>query len=667
MEPRHDPLSDERRVAFRAAQATMLAESLPQSLAVTVAIAAALFALLFDVVRPEPLFAWFALLLAVTGWRAALLLRFRSRPADRSAADSLTPLRIGCALAGAAWGAAAMLAHPVGLQAQLLMVCVVGGTCSAAVVSLYVDRRSAWLFVGFSAVPFALQLLVSVEPAARGVGWLALLYIGVLASLASQGERRALETFLLRAEANEQRQSAETRARVDALTGLPNAVSAQEQIDAAIDAARQRAAGGAPEPFALILLQVREFDRIVASLGHAAGDAALRQIAGMLCARVGDPQCVARVGAARFLIRLPQALDLARFLAKQLQAGLRAGLGDGPVPLSLDSNAGICVWPEHGADASELLCRLETALLDAREQRVPVMAYKPGREDQLRRQLELLGDLPRALLSNEIELYYQPRVDLRTLEVRGLEALIRWTHPRLGAIPPAEFIVPAERTGAIGVLTAWVLRNAIDQLRHWRDAGFDPDVSVNLSAFDLQDAELPDTLVEALRRANVPGSRLILEVTETAVMSDPEHAAQVMQHLAHYGVRFSIDDFGTGYSSLAQLKRLPVDELKIDRSFIAGLDHEGDDAFIVASTIELGHKLGLHVTAEGVESEATLRQLHDLGCDYAQGYAIARPLPAARVREVVASLNTRAECDATSTQVIRSLVRRAAGDDSRQS
>ena len=243
------------------------------------------------------------------------------------------------------------------------------------------------------------------------------------------------------------------------------------------------------------------------------------------------------------------------------------------------------------------------------------------------RHLTLSGELKRAIEENQLTLYFQPKVDVATRDVTGVETLLRWQHPEHGFVPPDEFIMLAERTGLIGKLTEWVLESAIAQCGRWRQAGLALDVSINLSVRNLQDGELPRLVAALLRKYSVPAASLVLEITESAIMADPECARTVIDSLHDLGLKLSIDDFGTGYSSLGYLKRLPVHEIKIDKSFVIDMLESDSDRVIVKSTVDLAHNLGLSVVAEGVENNETLDALQGLGTDIAQGYFISKPLP----------------------------------------
>ncbi len=442
----------------------------------------------------------------------------------------------------------------------------------------------------------------------------------------------------------------------DDLTGLPNRRHFRERLEAAMRESKVTRA-----PLALLLLDLRELERITASFGHLFSDEVLRDTAHRLVSRVRADALVARSGTSRFLILLPGEDEArARLLAGLLIEAVRVGTIHDGVPISLGAVVGICAYPQHGDDADVLLRRAETSLYDAQQSNVAVMVYQPGRDEGHQRQLSILGDLRRAVANSaadtgELQLYYQPKVDMRTQRVRSMEALVRWTHPKHGRISPAEFVPLAEQAGSISLLTQWVLRTSHRQMSLWRALGVDLDVSINLSAGDLSDPELPQLIRAQVQASEVPAERWVMEITESAVMRDPARAIEVMKELGSLGVRFSIDDFGTGFSSLAQLKRLPVDEIKIDKSFVLELAPKSEDAVIVRSTIELGHNLGVKVVAEGVETAESWRQLLTMGCDLAQGYFISAPLPAKDVAPWVQALNAKLVAAETPTQQVRVL------------
>ncbi|HTC51423.1 MAG TPA: EAL domain-containing protein [Steroidobacteraceae bacterium] len=409
----------------------------------------------------------------------------------------------------------------------------------------------------------------------------------------------------------------------DALTGLPNRTYTERHLEELLRLSP-------PPPVALILLEVVNLGEINASLGHHVGDSALREMAQRLRQNCGENDITARLGSAQFLVVARGCtLSRAALLTEQLIGSLRAGFSLLSVSLDLHVNAGMCCAPDHDNTAEGLLRHVHTALEDAGEARGRIAVYRPGREEELRRRLALAGDLGGGIERNELTLVYQPKIDLASGRVRSLEALARWTHAQLGPVSPGEFVPIAEQTGGSRRLTSWALGAAIAQMAAWRRDGIDIDVAVNLSAPDLLDSQLGDEILETLGKHGVPPTRLILEITEGAVIRDPALAVRNMQLLRIAGVRFSLDDFGTGYSSLSQLSRLPLDELKIDRSFITRAHERRDDVTIIMSTIELAHNMGLKVVAEGVETHEAWNLLQRLGCDLVQGYLVSRPLSVA--------------------------------------
>jgi EAL domain-containing protein (putative c-di-GMP-specific phosphodiesterase class I) len=298
------------------------------------------------------------------------------------------------------------------------------------------------------------------------------------------------------------------------------------------------------------------------------------------------------------------------------------------VGLDVEASVGVVVSGEHGEDAMTLLQRVDVAMYVAKERSLGVFVYDSKFDGHSLERLKLLGQLRQGLQSSELLLYYQPKVSLSTGEADGVEALVRWLHPERGLILPDQFIPLAEHTGLIGPLTLSVLDMALDQVRAWTDAGFPIPVSVNLSARNLLDEHFPDQVAALLIKHGVPSWMLNLEVTESAIMTDPIRAERLLVRLQGLGATISIDDFGVGYTSLAHLQRLPVNEIKIDRSFVTRMDSDPGRALIVQSVIDIGHNLGLLAIAEGVESQQVRATLGDLGCDTAQGYHFSRPLPA---------------------------------------
>ena len=418
----------------------------------------------------------------------------------------------------------------------------------------------------------------------------------------------------------------------DPLTALPNRAGAVRTLETLIRAtAREQGA-------ALILIELRNLRDINASLGLQMGDEVLREAARRLQQNIAATDTVARLGETQFLVIAPGCTALrAPLYAGQLTAVIRGGFHLAGVSLDLRLACGVCLFPAHGESAAELLQRAQVALEDADDMRTRVALYRPGQDQEHRRRLALVTDLRRAIDQDQLRLVYQPKVAMASRSVRSLEALVRWSHPELGAVSPAEFVPLAESTGGSRQLTNWVLAAAIRQMGEWRRQRLELDLAVNLSAPDILDPDLSDEILRLLRRERVDSTSLLLEITESAVMRDPQVAVRNMQWLRVAGIRFAIDDFGTGHSSLSQLSVLPVDELKIDRSFMSPGDPGA--VTIVTSTIELGHSMGLKVVAEGVEDAAAWNLLRRLGCDFAQGYLISPPLAPAQVPDFVRQAN----------------------------
>ena len=382
---------------------------------------------------------------------------------------------------------------------------------------------------------------------------------------------------------------------------------------------------------ALLMLDLDGFKTINDTLGHPAGDELLRQVARALRGAVDPLDVVARLGGDEFAIALARVDDAddAVATAALILAALRgAAYQVNGIELSADASIGVAMIPDHGADVDRLLQHADVAMYVAKRGRAGVAVYDPGSDPHDVTRLGLLVELRRAIEQDELVLHYQPQLDLSTRRIQGVEALVRWQHPTRGLLPPGEFIAHAENTGLMKSLTEWVLRRAIEQSAAWRAEGLAVPVAVNISPRSLLDRDLPATVLRYLDEASLPAHLLELEITETAIMTDPSRAADVLRHLAALGLRVSIDDFGVGYTSLAYLKTLPVHALKIDQCFVAGMLHSDADLAIAETIINLGHKLGLEVLAEGIEDHLVLNRLTKLGCDSGQGYFIGRPMPA---------------------------------------
>ena len=410
----------------------------------------------------------------------------------------------------------------------------------------------------------------------------------------------------------------------DALTDLPNRTLLQRRAERGLR-------GG--ELGAILLIDLDRFKEVNDTLGHNHGDELLIEVAGRLRAALRRGDTLARLGGDEFAVLLPDLPHRAAAaeLAGRLRDALRRPFALRGVAVELEASVGVALYPEHGTDFGTLVQRADVAMYDAKRGHSGVETYAAERDPYSADRLGLLAELRRAIEEDELVLHYQPKIALGSGAVTGVEALVRWQHPTRGLLSPAEFVPLAERTGAIADLTRWVLDTALAQCRAWRDEGFDVPVAVNLAAANIVDIALPAAVGELLAKHGVPGSRLECEISEHTVMADPVRATEVLARLRALGVRLSLDDFGTGHSSLAYLKRLPLDEVKIDRSFVSGMAGDENDAVIVRSTIDLARNLGLAVVAEGVEDAETLRGLAELRCDTAQGFHVSRPLPAERV------------------------------------
>lgn len=412
----------------------------------------------------------------------------------------------------------------------------------------------------------------------------------------------------------------------DALTGLPNRALLYERLDEAL--ARAGRQGGS---LALLLMDLDRFKEINDTMGHQVGDKLLQRVGERLRDCVRETDTVARLGGDEFAILLPSTgSDGAIVVAETLIAALLEDHDVGDETVDIGASIGVACFPE-AADTTTLLRHADVAMYAAKRDGGGVQVYAKDQEAKTRARLGLARELREALIRDELVLHYQPKIDFRTGRVGGVEALVRWQHPSRGLVAPDVFIPVAEQTGLIVPLTGWVLGEALRQERAWLDAGLDLYVAVNLSARNLQDRGLVRSVAAYLADANVPPERLTLEITESMLMADPQRAREVLSELRRMGVAIAIDDFGTGYSSLAYLKELPVDVLKIDRSFVKDMCSNHQDAAIVRSTIELAHNLGLHVVAEGVEDGSISSLLERLGCDRAQGFHYSRPLPAAQL------------------------------------
>lgn len=417
----------------------------------------------------------------------------------------------------------------------------------------------------------------------------------------------------------------------DALTDLPNRFLFNDRLDQALEASRRSGV-----PLAIIILDLDRFKEINDTLGHFVGDMLLRDVAGRLRNTVRKCDTVARLGGDEFAVILSSvaSTETALELTERLMTSLCMPLKINGLVLDVEVSAGIAMFPEHATDRDKLLQCSDVAMYDAKEERTRIAIYNAARDRNSIRNLTLCGDLRSAIQNSHIFLEYQPKIDLRTGTVVGVEALARWTHEELGVVPPTEFVAHAERAGTIHQLTQLTLSQGFSQIAEWRRNNFDLTVSINLSARSLHDMTLPETLSRLLVEWDVKPEWITLEVTESTLIADPHKAMEVAERLADLGLRLAVDDFGTGYSSLAYLSSLPVTELKIDRSFVAQMLNSDRDLKIVQAIVDLAHNLALKVVAEGVENAHVLSRLARLGCDTAQGYFLGKPMSAARLAQM---------------------------------
>ncbi len=411
----------------------------------------------------------------------------------------------------------------------------------------------------------------------------------------------------------------------DGLTQMPNWARFSADVKEAVADVRQQPGSAC----AVLMLDLDRFKHVNDVLGHDTGDQLLQLVGQRLRRLIFDPRnTVARLSGDEFAVLLRQGdLAQAKAVARTILDRLDAPLMLNGQTVDLGAGIGIAVYPEHASDGDELIRRAEVAMYKAKQTHLGHIVFRPELDMRSDEALSLLGELRRAIEHQELRLFLQPKVCMASGEVKGAEALVRWQHPTRGMVPPMKFIPFAEQTGFIRQITYWLLEESARIWRQWADSGVRLDLSVNLSARDLIDSDLPAHLNRLLILHGVPPEHLCLEITESAIMDDPNHALQTLEQFHYMGVKMAIDDFGTGYSSLAYLKRLPVDELKIDKSFVMNMQHDSQDEKIVRSVIDLAHNMGLRVVAEGLEDRRAWEQLGALDCDLAQGYWIAKPMP----------------------------------------
>jgi diguanylate cyclase (GGDEF)-like protein/PAS domain S-box-containing protein len=408
----------------------------------------------------------------------------------------------------------------------------------------------------------------------------------------------------------------------DALTGLPNRELLLDRLQQAIAAAQRDGTS-----LGLLLMDLDRFKEVNDTLGHHAGDLLLKQVGTRLRGALRAADTIARLGGDEFAVILP-ATDAAGVIGvvETLLSRLQAPFSVEGQPVVVGASIGTAFSPEHGIEGNTLMRRADVAMYVAKRTGSGYSIYEAEQDRNSPDRLSLIGELRRAIDEGELVLYYQPKFDLHNGELSGVEALVRWEHPLRGLMAPDQFIPIAEQAGLIDPLTRWVLRAAMIQASAWERIGLDVPVAVNLSMRSLHDEQLPDKVDELLRSARTPARLLVLEITESTLMIDPPRTRAILERLRAMGIKIAIDDFGTGHSSLAYLKRLPADQVKIDRSFVKDVVTDSTDRLIVRATVDLAHGLGLRVVAEGVQDELTRAQLAELGCDEAQGYYLGRPM-----------------------------------------
>jgi len=410
----------------------------------------------------------------------------------------------------------------------------------------------------------------------------------------------------------------------DSLTDLPNRALVLKELTRMIEEARTT-----EEPIAILSMRIVRMNEISSTLGHNAADELIKMTARQLQANLKDGEFLGHTGTNEFVLVLPgHDIDDAFSYVDQIANLLGAGVKLGRINIVMQTEIGIASFPKHGSAANDLLRFASIARTEAEASKERLRVYQQGREDEFLKRLKIVNDLPSALRRGDIETWFQPKVSLPDAEVCGAEALVRWNHGELGFLGPDDFIPAAEQSGMIVELTRHVIESAVRQCRRWEDAGHALRVSANLSARDLLDEYLPYHVMQILREADLKATRLTLEVTESSIMDDLQRAIAVLELLRDLDVQISMDDFGTGHSSLAQLRNIPLHELKIDKSFIQTICDDSHNDAIVRTTVELAHGMNLDVVAEGVEDEATLRRIAGHGCQQAQGYFFAKPLSA---------------------------------------
>ena len=433
-----------------------------------------------------------------------------------------------------------------------------------------------------------------------------------------------LIAFVVIRNANTQANSLQHQAMFDNLTNLPNRVLFADRLQQTLLIARRE-----KRAFGLFAMDLDRFKEINDTLGHHVGDKVLQHVAACARSCLRESDTVARMGGDEFAILLATISDSdgAVAVAKKILTALAEPFELAGRSLEIGASIGVVLFPKHGDDPDVLMRQADAAMYIAKQTQSGYRMYSEDMGHGVDDRMALQSELRQAITNNELVLHYQPKIDFNANQVSGVEALVRWQHPKHGLMSPDKFIPLAEQSGLIKPLTKWVLKTSLRQCEEWYRAGVHLSMAVNVSAISIQDPEFPDQMEKMLEDFDVPASQLEIEITETAVMSEPVRAVECIRRLSALGFQVAIDDFGTGYSSMAYLKELLVAKIKIDKSFVKDMAVNHNDAVIVRSTVELGHNLGLKVVAEGVEDQMSWDKLKGLGCDSAQGYYMSRPLP----------------------------------------
>jgi len=419
----------------------------------------------------------------------------------------------------------------------------------------------------------------------------------------------------------------EHRALHDGLTSLPNRTLLHENINHDISIARRDGS-----QLALLMIDLDRFKDVNDTLGHQVGDQLLVAVGKRLGSCLRDVDTVARMGGDEFAVLLPDVDAIqAELVAEKLFKRSQLPYEINDFKLTTPASIGIAMYPEHGKDAPVLLRHADVAMYVAKQDRIGYSLYDPEYDQYSIKRFAMISDLREALLHDNLELYFQPKMDIFSRQVIGVEALLRWNHPEHGFIPPEQIVELAEHTGTISALTYWVIDQALEQVTAWQAKGINLEVSVNVSAHNLREERFVNDIRTIVERHEFPCQLLTLEITENAMMENPTRAIDILKDLDEMGIKLAVDDYGTGFSSLSYLSKLPVDELKIDKSFVFEMDKDRNNETIVRSTIELAHNLGLNVVAEGIESELVWNILRSFGCDQGQGYYMSKPLPVAEL------------------------------------